>query len=127
MGEIGKGSWTNYFDEIQNPDGTFAYKVKNPISYEQAINSGVDVYGRQHGNYATASDERWSANNATNQGMKGFMQYDEGGLSVGLADPSNIRSRFAAFDPRYFGKPGLLLGAGGLGVYGALQGEDEYQ
>ena len=42
-------------------------------------------------------------------------------------DTGVLRSQFAAFDPRYFGKPGLLLGAGGLGVYGALQGEDEYQ
>ena len=40
---------------------------------------------------------------------------------------SDVRSKFAAFDPRYFGKPGLMLGAGGLGVYGALQGEDEYK
>lgn len=42
-------------------------------------------------------------------------------------DLGDVRSKFAAFDPRYFGKPGLMLGAGGLGVYGALQGEDEYQ
>lgn len=42
-------------------------------------------------------------------------------------DTGALRSQFAAFDPRYFGKPGLLLGAGGLGVYGTLQSEDEYQ
>lgn len=42
-------------------------------------------------------------------------------------DLGDVRSKFAAFDPRYFGKPGLMLGAGGLGIYGALQGEDEYK
>jgi hypothetical protein len=44
-----------------------------------------------------------------------------------VLNPSAVRSQFAAFDPRYFGKPGLMLGAGGLGVYGTLQGEDEYK
>jgi hypothetical protein len=44
-----------------------------------------------------------------------------------VLNPGVVRSQFAAFDPRYFGKPGLMLGAGGLGVYGALQGEDEYK
>ncbi len=42
-------------------------------------------------------------------------------------NPSNIRSRFAAFDPKKKDLTNILAGAAGLGVYGALQGEDEYK
>ena len=59
--------------------------------------------------------------------MKGFMQRDEGGLSLGITDPTQIRSRFAAFDPARRYESDLLgaadprlLGAIGLGTAGAL-------
>ena len=51
--------------------------------------------------------------------MKGYLQRDEAGLSMAVTDPSQIRSRFAAFDParRYESD---LLGAANPALLGAI-------
>ena len=122
--------WFNWFDEIQTPDNKFLY-VKKPapsLSYEAAASEGKNYLGQPISNYDAASAERWAAQNAQEQGMKGFMQRDEAGVSIGMTDPSRIRSRFAAFDPARmnendllgYANLGILPYVGGLGALGAL-------
>ena len=110
--------WFNWLDEAELPDGTFSYTKKDAASipYEQAIKTNRDVYGQRHGDYSTASGERWAAENAVKSGKKGFMQNDEAGLSLAITDPSAIRSRFAAFDPARVNENDLLAGAMPFGL-----------
>ena len=142
MEKIGKGAWYNYFDEIELPSGEFVYQAKSGSKpYQEVKRTGRDVYGSSLSDYDTASAERFAADYAKNRGMKGFMQRDEGGLSIAVTEPSEIRSRFAAFDPakRYesdllgAADPRLLAGvagATGAGLYGASrmqEGEERPQ
>jgi hypothetical protein len=99
MKKMNNDRWYEYFDEIKLPNGDFVYKVKSPTTYKQAKTTGLDVYGSQFSDYVSASHERFASEKAKESGMKGYLQYDEGGLSMAVTDPSQIRSRFAAFDP----------------------------
>jgi hypothetical protein len=128
--------WFNWYDEKELPNGKFVYTKKQApsISYQEAMKTGRDLHGGQFGNYSSASGERWSAQNALATGKKGYLQQDEAGLSMGIADPSAIRSRFAAFDPARINENDLLgrvnlpmlglLGAGGLGGAYLLRPEE---
>lgn len=128
MKKMGGSNWNAYFDEIELPSGEFVYQAKSGSKpYQDVRRTGRDVYGSSLPDYDTASAERFAADYAKNRGMKGFMQRDEGGLSLGITDPTQIRSRFAAFDPARRYESDLLgaadprlLGAIGLGTAGAI-------
>ena len=128
MKKMGGSNWNAYFDEIELPSGEFVYQAKSGSKpYQDVRRTGRDVYGSSLPDYDTASAERFAADYAKNRGMKGFMQRDEGGLSLGITDPTQIRSRFAAFDPARRYESDLLgaadprlLGAIGLATAGAI-------
>jgi hypothetical protein len=48
----------------------------------------------------------------------------EGNVSYIALDPGNVRSANAKFDPKNYGKPGMMLGAGGIGLMGAAGSND---
>lgn len=103
------GPWYNVFDEVQLPDGTFEY-VKKPIpskTLDDVARTGEDVYGSKY--LGTYEGEQFMAKNAKERGMDGFILSDEGGVSIGIADPTKIRSKYAAFNPSDSDKAGLLL------------------
>lgn len=106
--------WWKLYNEAVTADGTGIY-TKKPmpkITLDDAIASGRDVYGWQHPHYGPGS-EKYSSNLAMEEGMSGYLQADEGGISVGMTDPRRIRSRFAAFDPARAGSDDLLAARGG--------------
>jgi hypothetical protein len=83
--------WEDVFEHRKIGDRLYEYnkRKKTPsISYEQAYKTGRDVYGRQHGHYGTGANEKEAAKSTLEQGMKGYLVHDEGGLSIAMADPS---------------------------------------
>lgn len=76
------------------------------ISYEDAIRTGRDVYGRQHSHYGAGADEKAAARRVLDQGMGGYLVNDEAGLSIAVADPSIVQIL------RKYGLPMMAAGAG---------------
>ncbi|HUS97545.1 MAG TPA: hypothetical protein VMX97_12465 [Hyphomicrobiaceae bacterium] len=77
-------------------------------SYENAVKSGRDVFGRKIAHYGPGSDEVGIAKRVNDSGMGGYLINDESGVSIAVTDPSNIRSVNAAFDPAKAGSANLL-------------------
>jgi hypothetical protein len=126
--------WWEFFDEVQAPDGSWSY-IKRPmpkLSWDEAAKTGLDVYGKKHAHWGVQADEKRAAQRALEQGMAGYMQHDEGGLSIALADPRRVRSVDAAFDPAQIDSPNIFashaapaIGAAGAGSLGAFTRRDE--
>ena len=106
------GYWFMWYDEIQLPSGEFKYiKKQEPfVSYEQAVKTNKDIYGRGFSDYSDASSERFASEMAKNQGRGAYLQNDESGLAMAVVDPSIVRSRFAAFDPARRNEADILAG-----------------
>jgi hypothetical protein len=106
------------------------YLIKGPEpkrTYEQVKKTGRDLYGVQIAQYGPYSDEKAIAARYKGEGHTGYLVQDEGGLTVAIFDPSNIRSVNAAFDPEKSGSSTLLAAAPFAAVGGAgltLAGED---
>jgi len=123
--------WGHFYDEIQNPNGSFSYikKVSPRKMLDEVNTSYKDVYGRRVPNWGSGSSERFSSDLAKKKDMGGFIQQDEAGVSVGMIDPKKIRSRFAAFDPARIHEDDLLaglapyIGIGGLLGFGLPENE----
>lgn len=125
MSKAPKGSyWGNFFDEVQQPDGAFAYvrKSEPKVSFADIQKTHIGADGRRIPNWG---DERYVANRIAADGGKGWIQADEAGASASIIDPSILRSRFAAFDPARVNESDLLggatlpmLGLLGAGAYG---------
>ena len=129
--------WGNFFQEIEKPDGSFAYvrKAEPKITFEQAQKTKRGADGMAFPNWG---DERWSADRQKQIGGKGWLQADEAGISASIVDPSILRSRFAAFDPARINENDLLgradpkllgllglLGAGGVGAARYMNSEEK--
>jgi len=115
--------WGHFYDEIQNPNGSFSYiKKASPTKTLDDVNASYrDVLGRRVPSWGSGSSERFSSDLAKKNDMGGFIQQDEAGVSVGMVDPKKIRSKFAAFDPARIHESDLLAGlAPYLGVGGLL-------
>lgn len=106
------GYWFMWYDEIQLPSGEFKYiKKQEPfVSYEQAVKTNKDIYGRGFSDYSDSSSERFASEMAKNQGRGAYLQNDESGLAMAVVDPSIVRSRFAAFDPARRNEADILAG-----------------
>lgn len=106
------GYWFMWYDEIKLPSGEFKYvKKQEPfVSYEQAVKTNKDIYGRGFNDYSDASSERFASEMAKNQGRGAYLQNDESGLAMAVVDPSIVRSRFAAFDPARRNEADILAG-----------------
>lgn len=116
-----KGSfWGNFFKEVENADGSFAYVRKDApkVSFQDVQKTKRGADGAALPNWG---DERWSANRQKEIGGKGWLQADEAGISASIVDPSILRSRFAAFDPARVNENDLL-GRADLGLLGLLAG-----
>jgi len=132
--QLPRNKWHNYFDETLegNPDleSSYKYTKKKPQTLEQAAATKKDVYGEKIPAWGSASDEKTRAELAKQNQMSGFLQLDEGGLTVGVVDPAAARSIFAEFDPSKAESGNLLANyapiglAGALGTGVALQSED---
>lgn len=116
--------WGNFFDEVQNADGSFSYAQKSEprVSFLDVQKTSKSADGSRVPNWG---DEKWSSDNQKKIGGKGWLQQDEAGVSASIVDPSILRSRFAAFDPARVNENDLLgradpalLGLLGLGVGG---------
>lgn len=89
-----QGVWDDLYDFEEGPDGVYTYTKKSSppsISYEDAIKTGRDVYGRQHSHYSPQGDEAMTASRVKDKGMKGWLVQDEAGLSIAVADPSSVK------------------------------------
>lgn len=116
-----KGSyWGNFFNEVENADGTFSYVRKDApkVSFQDVQKTKRGADGAAIPNWG---DELWSANRQKEIGGKGWLQADEAGISASIVDPSILRSRFAAFDPARINENDLL-GRADLGLLGLLAG-----
>lgn len=101
------------YDSVEVTPGVFEY-VRKPLpqlDWETAARTDRDVYGHQWPHYGKGS-ERFSSDRARELGFSGFAHQDEGGLSIGMIDPTRVRSRFAAFDPARSGESDLLASRG---------------
>lgn len=117
--------WWRVFDEVQNPDGSYSYVKKGIPSktLEDVRATGENVYGSKYiGSY---EGEQGASRLAKEQGMDGFILEDEAGLSVGIVDPTRIRSKFAAFDPAKADSADLLAAnpKEAAALNAAIQGE----
>jgi hypothetical protein len=105
------------------PEGIIRYKPKDPVSYGPGIRR--DLSGREFAHYSEGMSERPISDYVNSQGNTGFTMQDESGLAVGITDPTNIRSKFARFDPRL--KHLANLSAGGAGVAYMSQDDQKAQ
>jgi hypothetical protein len=111
------GSWYRFYEEVHKPDGSFEY-VKRPvpkITLEEAQRTGLDVYGRQFPHWNPGTEKPFGEKVAR-EGMSGYVQIDEAGTTVGVTDPTKVRSRFAAFDPAKRDSANLLAAKAPTGV-----------
>jgi hypothetical protein len=86
--------WDDVYDHQKIGDRLYQYNKKNgppSITYEQAYKTGRDVYGDKHSHYGAGADEKAAAQSVLKDGMKGYLVHDEGGLSIAMADPSNVK------------------------------------
>lgn len=137
-----KGDWDKYDDLIRQAEDLERDIYNQPLRGQNVMPMMVDTKNAKVVDMGGAeyTDVEGGINQYLKQGKREGKDVvvlenlsDDPGRSnmqtthYGVLNPAAVRSQFAAFDPRYFGKPGLMLGAGGLGVYGALQSEDEYK
>ena len=118
--------WWRAYDEVPNADGTFTY-IKKPMpskTLDDVKRTGTDVYGSKY--FGTYEGEQGAARIAKESGMGGFLLQDEAGISVGITDPKNIRSRFAKFDPAKKDSANILAGLGVVGAGAALSQQDGF-
>lgn len=83
------------YDAVEVAPGKYEY-VRKPLpqlDWDTAERAGRDVYGIQWAHYAKGG-EAWASDHARERGFSGFAQQDEAGLSIGMIDPEQIRSRF---------------------------------
>ena len=108
MRKAPKGSyWFNYFNEVQKPNGSFAYikKVEPKANFSEVQKTRKGAGGEPLPNWG---DEKWVSDQIKKRGDYGWLQNDEAGVSASITDPSRIRSRFAAFDPARVNENNLL-------------------
>jgi hypothetical protein len=116
------------FEAVKQTGKEYLKKGPEPKrTYDEVKRTGRDLYGRQIAHYGIYSDEKAIAERYKGKGHTGYLVHDEGGLTVAIFDPSNIRSVNAAFDPEKSGSSTLLAAAPFAAVGGAgltLAGED---
>jgi hypothetical protein len=116
------------FEAVKQTGKEYLKKGPEPKrTYDEVKRTGRDLYGRQIAHYGIYSDEKAIAERYKGKGHTGYLVQDEGGLTVAIFDPSNIRSVNAAFDPEKSGSSTLLAAAPFAAVGGAgltLAGED---
>ena len=108
------GDWSYFFDDLTDyealrnfreanpsakiPEGIIQFRPKQPLSYVPGLRS--DISGRQFAHYSEGMSERPISEHTREIGNTGFTMMDESGLALAMTDPTQIRSRFARFDPR---------------------------
>lgn len=101
--------WESIYSPNKIEDRLYEYVKKDElpsISYDDAIRTGRDVYGRQHSHYGAGADEKAAARRVLDQGMGGYLVNDEAGLSIAVADPSIVQIL------KKYGLPVMTAGAG---------------
>ena len=86
-------TWDDLYEAKQVGGNLFEYVKKSEAptkSFDEAIQSGRDIYNRQWPHYGPGADESGSAKRILSEGMGGYLVQDEGGLSIAVADPSII-------------------------------------
>ena len=82
--------WDDLFDARQIDENTFEYVKKGEPptkSFDEAIETGRDIYHRAWPHYGHGADEKKAARNVLDSGMGGYLVNDEAGLSIAVADP----------------------------------------
>lgn len=85
-------SWDDVYSAIEKPDGRYFYVKKSEppsLSYEQARETGRDVYGWQFPHYG--GNEAEIAKRVAERGMSGYAISDEAGLSLAITNPDIIK------------------------------------
>ena len=88
-------TWDDFYDARKVKEGVYEY-VKKPEpptkSFDEAVQTGRDVYNQQWSHYGPGADEKASALRVLSDGMGGYLVRDEGGLSIAVADPTIIKN-----------------------------------